>query len=217
MSQLPPTKRLIFHRGKNLNKPELNQNRRLPRRLIGSSPGASVVGARQMRISLYPEGDHLNHSLAMQITAMSRRYILLGGEGKNKKAKYGDKTRGGGRTDGRTDEEGPSEFTRFSGCSTAARVICRTTRGPAAAPADRLLPPPGNCGEFGFRPWPLKMQRVKLAPSRSLPPWLWSARSFLAESRLNGAMNRSLWVDSMTDRQNGDSDQLSFLSPDSAA
>ena len=102
MSQLPPTKRLIFHRGKNLNKPELNQNRRLPRRLIGSSPGASVVGARQMRISLYPEGDHLNHSLAMQITAMSRRYILLGGEGKNKKAKYGDKTRGGGRTDGRT-------------------------------------------------------------------------------------------------------------------
>ena len=43
------------------------------------------------------------------------------------------------------------------------------------------------------------------------------ARSSAAESRLNGAMNRSLWVDSMTDRQNGDSDQLSFLSPDSAA
>ena len=42
-----------------------------------------------------------------------------------------------------------------------------------------------------------------------------SDRPFVAESRLNGAMNRSLWVDSMTDRQtdrqNGDSDQLSFL------
>ena len=102
------------------------------RRLIRSSAGA--WRARQMRIYLCP-------SWITALLCKSRQCLgdtyYLGGAGKNKKTKYGDKTR--------TDVEGPSEFSRFSGCA-AARVIFR--------------PPPRNCSSLlmwrvcGSRPWP---------------------------------------------------------------